>query len=219
MSLFVNADGGLTTAGYAGCIALIVILTAVLYFSQKSKASAHMSAKKIAFSSMCIALAAVTSMIKVYELPFGGSVTLCSMLFAVLPGWIYGLSTGLLCGLIYGILQFVLGPYVMTPVQVLFDYIFAFMILGVSGIFSKKKNGLLTGYIVAVIGRWIMATIAGLVWVSLGSTVWDGWAPLPYSMVYNISYIGLEALFTIIIICIPAVEKALNRIKKQALEN
>lgn len=218
MSLFVNSDGGLTTAGYIGCISLIFILIAVLYFSQKSKASGSMSAKKIAFSSMCIALAAVTSMIKVYELPFGGSVTLCSMLFAVLPGWIYGLSTGLLCGLIYGILQFVLGPYVMTPVQVLFDYVFAFMILGISGIFSKKKNGLLLGYLTAVTGRWIMATIAGLVWVSLGSTVWDGWSPLPYSMVYNISYIGLEAIFTVIIISIPAVKNALSRIKKQALE-
>ena len=79
----------------------------------------------------------------------------------VLPGWIYGLSAGLLCGLVYGILQFVLGPYVLTLPQVLFDYVFAFMVMGLSGLFCRMKNGLIPAYIVAVIGRWIMATIAG----------------------------------------------------------
>lgn len=218
MSIFVNADGGLTTAGYIGCILLILILLAALFFTKGKNTSAKgMSPKKIAFCSMCLALATVTSMIKVFELPLGGSVTLCSMLFAMLPAWVYGLPTGLLCGLIYGILQFVLGPYVMTPLQVLFDYVFAFMVLGFAGLFSRQRYGLVIGYIVAVIGRWIMATIAGLIWVSLGATIWDGWAPLPYSMAYNGSYIGLEAIVTLVIISVPAVSKALLRIKKQAL--
>ena len=67
------------------------------------------------------------------------------------------------CGLVYGILQFVLGPYVLTLPQVLFDYVFAFMVMGLSGLFCRMKNGLIPAYIVAVIGRWIMATIAGLI--------------------------------------------------------
>lgn len=218
MSIFVTADGGLTTAGYGGCILLILILLAALYFGKsRADAAQTMSAKKLVFCAMCLALATVTSMIKVFQLPFGGSVTLCSMLFAMLPAWVFGLPTGLLCGLIYGILQFVLGPYVMTPLQVLFDYVFAFMVLGVAGMFSKLRHGLVIGYIAAAIGRWIMATIAGLFWVSLGSTAWDGWAPLPYSMAYNGSYIGLEAIVTLVIISVPAVSQALLRIKKQAL--
>ena len=217
MSMFVNADGGLTGAGYGACIALIVVLLAVLAFLKGNGSNQTMSTKKLAFCAMCLALATVTSMIKVFEFPFGGSVTLCSMLFAILPAWFYGLPTGLLCGLIYGILQFVLGPYVMTPVQVLFDYVFAFTILGIAGIFCNQKHGLVYGYILAAIGRWIMATIAGLIWVSLGSTAWDGWAPLPYSMAYNGIYIGAEAVITLIILSIPAVSSALVRIKKQAI--
>ena len=218
MSVFVNADGGLTTAGYIGCIVLIgLLLAAVFAGKEKDGADKRMSTKKLAYCAMCLALAAVTSMLKVFEFPFGGSVTLCSMLFAMLPGWFYGARTGLLCGLIYGILQFVMGPYVMTPVQVLFDYVFAFMIMGVSGFFSRSRDGLIKGYIAAVFGRWIMATIAGLIWVSLGSTAWDGWAPLPYSMAYNGAYIGTEAVVTLILLAIPAVRNALTRIKKQAL--
>lgn len=218
MSLFVNADGGLTTAGYAGCLVLIAVLLAVVFLGKGTdEGGRRMSSKKLAYCAMCLALAAVTSMLKVFEFPFGGSVTLCSMLFAVLPGWFYGARTGLLCGLIYGILQFVMGPYVMTPLQVLFDYVFAFTVMGVSGFFYRNRNGLITGYIAAVFGRWIMATIAGLIWVSLGLTAWDGWAPLPYSMAYNGAYIGAEAVVTLVILSVPAVRTALARIKKQAV--
>lgn len=216
MSLFVNADGGLTTAGYIGCLILILVLLAVLGAAGKHGTKKAMSTKKLVYCAMCLALAVVTSMIKVFEFTYGGSITLCSMLFAMLPAWFYGPSTGFLCGLIYGILQFVMGPYVMTPVQVLFDYVFAFMIMGSAGFFWRRKNGLVQGYVVAVVGRWIMATIAGLIWVSLGLAAWDGWAPIPYSMVYNGIYIGAEAIITLIIISIPAVRNGLSRIKKQA---
>lgn len=218
MSFFVNADGGLTTPGYVGCIILMLFLLIAVGAAGKHGSSRKMmSTKKLVYCAMCLALAAVTSMIKVFEFPFGGSITLCSMLFAMLPAWFYGAGTGFLCGLIYGILQFVMGPYVMTPLQVLFDYVFAFMIMGAAGFFSRSENGLIKGYLVAVVGRWIMATIAGLIWVSLGSTAWDGWAPLPYSMVYNGIYIGAEAVITLVILAVPAVRGGLARIKKQAV--
>ena len=182
----------------------------------KKVRSSSSAVKRLAFCSMCIALAAVTSMIKVFEFSYGGSVTLCSMLFAMLPAWIYGAPTGFLCGLVYGLVQFLLGPYFLTLPQFLFDYIFAFMIMGAAGFLNKKKYGLIIGYIVAVTGRWIMATIAGLIWYSLGSTIWAGWAPLPYSMVYNIIYIGAEAILTLVILSVPAVRSALKRVKLAA---
>lgn len=218
MSMFINQDGGLTGAGYFASIAVIVLLLLCVFAVQKGKSEAGSgsAAKKLTFCSMCLALAAVTSMIKVYESPFGGSVTLCSMLFAMLPAWFYGASTGFLCGLVYGLIQFLLGPYFLTLPQFLFDYIFAFMIMGAAGFFYRSKNSLLIGYIVAALGRYVMATIAGLIWYSLGSVIWEGWSPLPYSLAYNIIYIGPEMLLTIIVISIPAVKKALNRVKKEA---
>lgn len=220
--MFINADGGLTSLGYMVSGAVIVLLLLCI-FAVRRKDEALLGGKagskgikQLTFCSMCIALAAVTSMIKVFEFTYGGSVTLCSMLFAMLPAWFYGPATGFLCGMIYGLIQFLLGPYFLTFPQFLFDYIFAFMIMGAAGFFAKMKNGLIIGYIVACIGRWVMATIAGLIWYSLGTVIWEGWSPLPYSMVYNIIYIGAEMILTAVIISIPAVKNALLRIKKEA---
>ena len=53
--------------------------------------------------AVALALAYVTSYIKIFKLPFGGSVTLFSMLFIVLIGYWYGIKVGILTGLVYGI--------------------------------------------------------------------------------------------------------------------
>ena len=153
MSFFVTADGGLTTAGYVGCVVLMVALVVIasVLSAQKSKGTG-MDARKLAFCAMGMALAFVTSYVKVFELPYGGSVTLFSMLFIVLIANWYGAKTGILVGFAYGLLQFIQGPYVLSLFQVCCDYVFAFAALGVAGFFGKKKNGLLIGYIVAVLG-------------------------------------------------------------------
>lgn len=80
----------LTAAGYT---ALVIVLLAVLLlgcalFGGKKK----MNAKQLAFSAMAITLATVTSMIKLFDMPMGGSVTLLSMLFICLIGYWYGLG-------------------------------------------------------------------------------------------------------------------------------
>ena len=177
-----------------------------------------MTAKKLAFCGMCIALAFVTSLIKLFAFPFGGEITLCSLLFIVLPAWFFGIPYGAVCGLIYGLLLFMMEPYYMTFWQFVFDYILAFSITGFAGIFRASNRGLIKGYILAVILRWVMATIAGMIWVSLGLTAWEGWSPLPYSMAYNAAYIFAEALITIILLLIPTVSHSLESVKKIAIE-
>ena len=84
MSFFVTADGG-----YVGCVVLMVALVVIasVLSAQKSKGTG-MDARKLAFCAMGMALAFVTSYVKVFELPYGGSVTLFSMLFIVLIGYI-----------------------------------------------------------------------------------------------------------------------------------
>ena len=69
-----------------------------------------MSARHLAYCAMAVALAYVTSFIKPFEMPYGGSVTLLSMLFIVLIGYWYGVRTGVMVGLAYGILQFCRSP-------------------------------------------------------------------------------------------------------------
>lgn len=170
--------------------------------------------RKLVFCAMCIALATVTSMIKVFEFPTGGSITLCSMLFAALPGYFFGPAAGLISGVAYGILQFILGPYVLTPIQVIVDYPLAFGALGLSGFFANQKFGLYKGYIASCAGRWFFAFLSG--WIFFGSYAWEGWNPAAYSAVYNIIYIGAEAIVTLIILSVPAIRKAFEQVKRQA---
>ena len=110
----VTADGGLTTAGYAVCIiAGILLFVAVIAFAGKVSEKKRMGTKQLVFCAVTMALAFVTSYLKIFEMPWGGSVTLCSMLFIVLAANWYGPKTGVLVGLAYGILQFLQEPYVL----------------------------------------------------------------------------------------------------------
>lgn len=69
-----------------------------------------LSSKQLVYASAAIALAMVTSMIKLFSMPMGGSVTLLSMLFIVLIGYWYGPAAGMISGAAYGLLQFVIEP-------------------------------------------------------------------------------------------------------------
>lgn len=175
------------------------------------------STKQLVFSAVAIALAAVTSMIKPFDLPMGGSVTLFSMLFIVLIGYWYGPYVGLATAIAYGLLQFVMEPYFYTIPQFFTDYPLAFGALGLSGFFCNKKNGLLKGYIAGVLGRYFFAFLSGVIF--FGSYAeGSGMSAAVYSLVYNGSYLLTEAVITIAVISLPPIANALNRIKIIALE-
>ena len=178
--------------------------------------SGKLSAKQLAFCAMAIALGTVLSNFKVYEFPFGGSVTLLSMLIICLPGYWFGLGAGVITGVAYGVLQLLVDPYVLFPMQLLVDYPLAFGALGLSGLFANSKNGLLKGYLAAILGRYVFAVISG--WIFFGTYAWEGWAPLPYSLAYNACYIFAEGAITLAILAIPAVKNAFARVKKLAVE-
>lgn len=219
-NFLVNSEGGLTTAGYAvTIIAGIILFIAALYVASKHSKKGKMTTHQLVFCAVAMALAFVTSFIKIFEMPWGGSVTLCSMLFIVLIGNWYGVGTGILVGLAYGILQFLQGPYVLSFFQVGCDYIFAFAALGLAGLFAKKEHGLLKGYILAVFARGVFHTIGGyLYWMSYMPDSFPKSLTAVYPIVYNYSYLLIEGVITVIIISIPAVSKALGTVKKMALE-
>lgn len=136
----VNAEGGLTAAGYGVCIAAgIVLFITALIFAGRVSEKKRMGTKQLVFCAMALALAFITSYIKLFNMPWGGSVTLCSMLFIVLTANWYGPKTGILVGLVYGILQFIQEPYVLSFFQVCCDYILAFAALGAAGFFFEEK--------------------------------------------------------------------------------
>lgn len=175
--------------------------------------------KQMVFAAMAIALATVVAtMIKLPSLPNGGSVTLFSMLLVTLVGYWYGPRVGIVAAVGFGILQFITGPYVVHPLQVVIDYPLAFGALGCSGFFANKKNGLLKGYVAGVFGRFFFASLSGVIFYtvyveSLSENIVAIWA----SLVYNMTYIVPEAVITIILISIPPVKSALAKMKEMAL--
>lgn len=172
--------------------------------------------KRLAFSAAAIALALVTSMIKLFQMPMGGSVTLLSMLFIVLIGYWFGPYAGLMTAVAYGLLQFVMEPIFYTVPQMLTDYPLAFGALGLSGFFSKQKHGLIIGYIVGVLGRYFFTFLSGVIFFA--SYAPENMAAPIYSLVYNGSYLGAEAAITLILISLPPVSKALTRVKRLVSE-
>lgn len=216
----VNAEGGLTTAGYVVCVIVgLAVLALASYFAGKSSGKKKMGTKQLVFCAMAIALAFLTSYIRIFRLPWGGSVTLCSMLFIVLVANWYGVKTGMLVGLAYGILQFIQEPYVLSFFQVCCDYILAFAALGVVGFFAKSKGGLIKGYVVAVLARGAFHALGGyLYWMSYMPDNFPAALKSVYPIVYNYSFLLAEGIITLIIISVPSVAKGLARVKQSAVE-
>lgn len=165
---------------------------------------------KLCETAIMIALATVLSLFKFADLPFGGSVTICSMLPIVLISYRYKWKWGVFAGFVYGLVQMVLGAnnlsYGTSALAViliiLFDYLVAFGVIGFAGIFRDKlgKNQPLeigVGAFLACGLRYICHFISG--WA-----VWSIWAPEGqpawiYSLVYNATYMIPETIVTVVV--------------------
>lgn len=209
----------LTGAGIITVVVLIALLIILaLKLQPKEVKSKAFSTKQLVFSAIAMALALITSMIKLFEMPLGGSVTLLSMLFIVLIGYWYGPKAGLITGFAYGLLQFIIEPVFYTVPQLIVDYPLAFGALGLSGFFSNRKHGLQLGYIAGILGRLVFAWLSGVIFFASYASAYNMSAPL-YSLIYNGSYIFAEGIVTLIIISIPSVSKALAHVKQLARNN
>lgn len=120
-----------------------------------------------------------------------------------------------MAGAAYGLLQFLIDPYVLSLPQVLLDYPLAFGALGLSGFFSNRKFGLQIGYTVGVLGRFIFSTLSGVVFFAHFAP--DGMNPWVYSSLYQGTYLGMEGIVTLVIVSLPPVAKALDMVKRQAM--
>lgn len=172
----------LTTAGYTALVVLMLALLLLACFIGNSVKQPKFSARQLAFSAMAIAAAFVTSEIKLFHLPFGGSITLFSMLFLVLIGYWYGLRAGLMTAIAYGFLQLVTIPVLSAAAVIGITTISANSIL-----FSSKNQikGLTTS-----VGLWC----CGIVGLALGAGLYTLALVLFLALLCSMS--GLPALET-----------------------
>lgn len=160
--------------------------------------------------ALMIAIGTVLALIKIYELPFGGSVTLVSMLPFVLVSFRWGTKWGLLTGFANALLQMLLGfsaPPAGTVLAfvgvVMLDYVLAFTLLGIAGAFSnltpKRPLNIALGTAAVCVIRFLCSFFSGvLLWGSYQSYYeWaDGMSVWLYSLIYNGSYMLPELILT-----------------------
>ena len=177
-----------------------------------SNTTKKVNVQRLCVTAVMLALATALSMVKIFELPYGGSVTFASMLPIVIIAYRYGTAWGIVTGLVYGCIQQLLGlnslSYVTTPLSIiaviLLDYVVAYLVCGFGGIFRKCiKNqaiGLSLGAFVVCILRYLCHVISG-------ATVWAGIsiptkAALIYSFSYNGTYMLPETIVLVVAACI-----------------
>ena len=163
--------------------------------------------------AMMIALATVLSMIKIFEMPFGGSVTLLSIMPLILMSYRHGVRWGLLTAFVHSVLQLVLGisnigycPTVLSQIGcILLDYIIAFSVLGLADAIGKRFENRVVGVIVGAAAvcalRFVCSWLSGmLIWGSYQS-YYDWATGMPvwlYSLIYNGNYMLPETVLTVI---------------------
>jgi thiamine transporter len=194
----------------AKSIIAIIILAGLLIFFLITDNNYSSKPKALAFSSIAISLAFILNQITLFKMPQGGSVTPFSMLFIVLIGYLFGVRQGIIAGIAFGLLDLLINPYVISPIQMLVDYPLAFGALGLSGLFHNK-NSIIPGYLLGVSGRFFFSFLSGVVFFGMYAP--EGFNAVTYSLVYNGSYLLVESIITIIIVSIPIVNKKIMQLK------
>lgn len=190
-------------------IIALVILGVVLYLGTRKT---RWDSRKIANASMCIAIAFVLSCIKVYKMPQGGSITPASMLPLVAFSVACGPLQGAIVGCAYGLLGLIQDPYVIHPIQLLVDYPLASGALALGGLVCfipmKKHFKLPVAVLLGALGRYLMAVLSGTVFFAEYAPV--GQTALAYSLIYNLSYLGPDALICILVACVPGISRIVD---------
>ena len=204
--------------------------------------------QRLTTSAVMLALAAILAMvcalIPFLNLPFGGGFTIASMLPIVLISYMYGIRWGVFSSAVYSLMQIVMDLYLGkgSTIMALFlpegdefmgygaaiailliDYVVAYSVLGLGGIFRKKiKNKALSlalGVAFALTLRYIAHIISGFIfygaWAewffsqenfySIGGWILDSFSGKGLALIYSIFYNGLYMIPEIVITVVAAI--------------
>ena len=211
---------------------------------------------RLVISGAMLALAFVLSFVKIPFLPYGGSISLFSMVPIVFIGCLYGPSWGLIVGFLYSLLQLFQSAVVSQAfvgqnakyvvLMLLFDFIVAFTVLGLGGMFITKKNITskaapflaAAGGAIVCIARYISHTVSGYLlfaeyaeWFftqdgvkeAFGDAIMQNFSGSAlswiYSAIYNATYMIPETVLTAVgIFAVMMVLKGIKRTEKLMVE-
>ena len=159
-------------------------------------------------TALMLALGAVLSLVPLFELPYGGSITVASMVPILLIAYRYGTAWGAFSAFAFSLLQLLFGlknlsyatSFVAAVAILLLDYLVAFSVLCAGGWFRNKikaqPTALGLGALCACVLRYLCHVISGC-------TVWAGISiptkeALLYSLSYNATYMIPESIITVL---------------------
>jgi len=158
-------------------------------------------------TAVMIALGTVLSIVKLIDLPYGGSVTVAHMVPVLLIAYRYGVRWGTFAGLAYGALQLLLGMDNLSYATsvwagiaiVVLDYLVAYLFLSAGAWFKS----VLPQPTAVTLGAFCACALRYLCHVISGATVWAGLsvpsaAALKFSLIYNATYMLPETLVTVV---------------------
>lgn len=192
---------------YYGLSALLVaVLILVAVFGKKQT---NAGTRSITYAAVCIATSFALSYVKFFELPQAGSVTLASCVPIMLYSYMFGARNGVLCGIIYGFLQFMQSPQFYQPMQFFLDYPIAFGFIGFAGIFRDKFKGnqtleIIAGGLLYGIFRYLSHLVSG---VFVFYTYAGDLNPVVYSLAYN-SFVFVDIAIALVVTCVMFASKA-----------
>ncbi|MDY3867988.1 MAG: energy-coupled thiamine transporter ThiT [Pyramidobacter sp.] len=158
----------------------------------------------LAEAALTVALTLVLSEVKIFRMPQGGSVTLENVpLIIMAMRW--GLARGMAAGAVSGLLQFLIGGYMVHPVQMLLDYPAAYALLALAAFFPRRTSW---GVLAASAARMACHVASGVIFFA--SYAPEGTHPLVYSLMYNGGYMTVNTVLALIIV--PLVLPRLRRI-------
>lgn len=163
--------------------------------------------------AMFAAIAFVLNSIKIFTMPYGGSVSCCSMMPILLLAVLLGNRAGMFGGLLLGCLSIVNGAYVIHPVQFLLDYLLPYIFLGTAGFWGYQHKGkVFLGAVIAVVLSVGCNILSGAVYFA--SYAPEGMNPWIYSIIYNLMSNGVEGALSILVLMLMPLQRFAAIIRK-----
>lgn len=156
--------------------------------------------------ALMVAAAQILSLLKLWEMPWGGSIVL-AMVPIILFSVRWGLGSGLMAGFVFGILQFMFdGGFAIGWQSIIGDYLLAFAVLGLAGLAKGRKGAAFVGTLIGGLARYLVHFV-------VGATIWAAYMPdvflgLPmgnpwfYSALYNAVYMGPNIAITLVVFAV-----------------
>lgn len=204
-----------------GVVALLALIALIGRFGKTRS-----SAKEVAFAGICVAMSFTLAVLKApIFAQTGGSVTLASFAPIMIYAYVFGPTKGFVVGLIHGLLNFIEDPYILSPATFVFDYLLAFMSVGVMGFFGKlprKERGVLPivlGAVCVFSIRFISHLLSGMIFfdafgASAGFPAWASTNAFIYSLIYQCTYIPADAFIATMVLVFLAKKGVLDELTK-----